>query len=202
MPIESYLAFVAASVAITIVPGPTVTLIIANSLTHGTGAGLRNVFGTQIGVGLLIVILATGLSSVIAALEPIVHWLRLAGAAYLAWLGLRLILWPPEFGPGRAPAPPRGGFVLQGLLVILTNPKVLLVFGAFIPQFVDPARETAGQVLLLGGSFLAIGSITDAAYAILLGRAGRYLSQTRVRLLSRISGTFLLGGAVWLALKR
>lgn len=202
MPIETYLAFIAASLAITIVPGPTVTLIIANSLAHGTGAGLKNVFGTQIAVAFLIVVLAVGLASVVAALEPIFHWLKLAGAAYLAWLGLKLILWPPEFGPGRAPVPPRGGFVLQGLLVILSNPKVLLVFGAFIPQFVDPAQGTAWQVLTLGGTFLVIGSITDSAYAVLLGRAGRYLSQKRVRLLSRISGTFLVGGAVWLVLKR
>ncbi len=114
----------------------------------------------------------------------------------------KMILWPPEFGTGRPPAPPRGGFVLQGFLVILSNPKVLLVFGAFIPQFVDPARGTALQVLLLGRTFLVVGSITDSIYALLLGRAGRYLSQKRVRLMSRVSGCFLIGGAFWLALKR
>lgn len=202
MPIETYLAFMAASLAITIVPGPTVTLIIANSLSHGTAAGLKNVFGTQIGVAILIAILAVGLASVVTVLTPVFYWLKLAGAAYLCWLGLKLILWPPEFGPGKAPAPPRGGFVLQGFIVILSNPKVLLVFGAFIPQFVDPVKGTAWQILLLGGTFLIIGSITDSAYAILLGRAGRYLSQKRVRLMSRVSGSFLIGGAVWLALKR
>jgi len=202
MPIETYLAFIAASLAITIVPGPTVTLIVANSLTHGTSAGLKNVLGTQVGVAILIVILAIGLTSVLAVIEPVFFWLKLAGAAYLAWLGLKLILWPPEFGTGRPPAPPRGGFVLQGFLVILSNPKVLLVFGAFIPQFVDPSRGTALQVLLLGGTFLVIGSITDSLYALLLGRAGRYLSQKRVRLMSRVSGCFLIGGAFWLALKR
>ncbi|MCC6735006.1 MAG: LysE family translocator [Bauldia sp.] len=202
MTIETYLAFIAASLAITIVPGPTVTLIVANSLTYGTMAGLKNVLGGQIGVAILIAILAVGLASVLAVIEPVFFWLKLAGAVYLAWLGLKLILWPPDFSPGNPPAPPRGGFMLQGFLVIMSNPKVLLVFGAFIPQFVDPAKGTALQVLLLGGTFFVIGSLTDSLYAVLLGRAGRYLSQTRVRLMARFSGTFLLGGAVWLALKR
>lgn len=84
MVLQTYLAFVAACLAITIVPGPTVTLVVANSLTHGTRAGLLNVVGTQIGIAFLITVLAIGLASVVATLAPVFDWVKLAGAAYCA----------------------------------------------------------------------------------------------------------------------
>jgi homoserine/homoserine lactone efflux protein len=97
---------------------------------------------------------------------------------------------------------PRGGFVLQGFLVLMANPKALLFFGAFIPQFVDPRGNYAGQIVLLGVTAMAVAMLTDGAYALLTGRAGALLSRARVRLVSRISGAFLIGGGLWLALTR
>ncbi|MCW5695939.1 MAG: LysE family translocator [Bauldia sp.] len=202
MPIETYLAYAAAALAITVVPGPTVTLIIANSLTHGSAAGWKNILGTQLGLGVMIVLLAIGLSWIVGEMAVVFDWLRLAGAAYLIWLGIRLVRNPPGLEAGGTPAPPRGGFVPQGLLVILTNPKVLVVFGAFIPQFVDPNRGTIGQVLLLGATFMVIATITDGAYAVVFGKARGAISRARMRLVGRISGLFLIGGGAWLALTR
>jgi threonine/homoserine/homoserine lactone efflux protein len=100
------------------------------------------------------------------------------------------------------PPPPRGGFFLQGVVVLLANPKVLVFFGAFIPQFVDMQRDTVPQVALLGITFMAIVAMTDAVYALLAGRARTMFSARRTRLLSRISGGFMIGGGVWLALSR
>jgi homoserine/homoserine lactone efflux protein len=198
---ELYLAYFLACVVITTVPGPTVTLIIANSLSHGTRAGLLNVAGTQLGLGVLLAILAVGLSSIIATMGWWFDWLRLAGAAYLVWLGWKLVRAPAAAG-GPGSAPPRGGFVLQGFLVMLSNPKVLLFFGAFIPQFVDPQGDYVGQVALLGATAMAVAMITDGAYAVVTGRAGRLISRRRVRLLSKVSGACLIGGGLWLALTR
>ena len=139
-----------ACLVITIIPGPTVTLIVANSLTHGTRAGLLNVLGTQFGLGLMMLVLAVGLTSLIATMGLWFDWLRLLGAAYLIWLGWKLLrssggLARPSVGPA-----PRGGFVLQGFLVLLGNPKALLWFGAFIPQFVDPSGDYVRQVVCWG----------------------------------------------------
>jgi threonine/homoserine/homoserine lactone efflux protein len=118
------------------------------------------------------------------------------------WIGIKLLRATGDFGaPGSAPEP-RGGFVLQGFLVLMSNPKALLWFGAFIPQFVDPNSNYVGQIVLLGATAVATAAITDGAYAILIGRAGTVLSRTRVRLVSRISGVFLIGGGAWLALTR
>ncbi len=202
MGLDSYLAYLAACLAITVVPGPTVTLIIANSLSHGTRAGLLNIVGTEIGTAFFTTILAAGLAGVLAGLAGWFDWLRIAGALYLCWLGLKLILKPPSLTRADAPRPPRGGFVLQGLLVILSNPKALLVYGAFIPQFVDPSRPSVPQVVLLGVTFMVVGMTTDSIWAIAVGRAGSSLSRSRVRLISRISGMFLVSGGIWLALAR
>jgi threonine/homoserine/homoserine lactone efflux protein len=202
MSLELYLAYVLACFLITIIPGPTVTVIIANSLRHGMRAGLLNVAGTQLGLALMLGILLVGLASIIATMGWWFDWLRLAGAAYLVWIGVKLLRATGDFGaPGSAPEP-RGGFVLQGFLVLMSNPKALLWFGAFIPQFVDPNSNYVGQIVLLGATAMATAAITDGAYAILIGRAGTVLSRTRVRLVSRISGVFLIGGGAWLALTR
>jgi len=202
MSLQLYLAYVVACFVITIIPGPTVTLIFANSLRYGTRAGLLNVLGTQAGLGLMLLILLVGLSSFIATMGWWFDWLRLAGAAYLVWLGWKLLRSPGSLqAPGSVP-PPRGGFFLQGFLVLMSNPKALLWFGAFIPQFVDPKGDYVAQVVLLGLTAMAVAAISDGAYAVLTGRAGAMLSRERVRLASRIGGVCLIGGGAWLALTR
>jgi threonine/homoserine/homoserine lactone efflux protein len=82
------------------------------------------------------------------------------------------------------------------------NPKALLWFGAFIPQFLDPTGDYVGQVVLLGVTAMATAAISDGAYAVLAGGAGRLLSQHRARLLARVSGLCLIGGGAWLAFTR
>ncbi|CAM5222655.1 transporter [Bosea thiooxidans] len=203
MSLDVYAAYLIACMVIIIVPGPTVTLIVANSLKHGTRAGLLNVAGTQLGLGVMVLVAGIGLSSVIAALGHWFEWLRLAGAAYLIWLGWKMFRSAGADLDGHAPArPPRGGFLLQGALVALSNPKTLLFFGAFFPQFLDPSRDHATQIAIMGATALAFAALSDGAYALLSGRAGHLLSQRRVRLLSRFSGGLLVGGGLWLASAR
>jgi threonine/homoserine/homoserine lactone efflux protein len=203
MSLQVYLAFVAACIALALLPGPMVTLVIANGLRHGTRAALTNIAGAQIGLGIVIGIVAIGLTSLMATMGYWFDWVRFAGAAYLVWLGIKLIRAPAEGVTADAPPPPpRGGFFLQGLLVLLSNPKVLVFFGAFIPQFVDMEKDHASQVLLLGFTFNVVAGITDALYALLAGRARSFFSARRTRLMSRISGGFMVGGGIWLALTR
>jgi len=203
MSLELFAAYLVACLVIIIVPGPTVTLIIANSLRHGSRAGLLNVAGTQAGLAIMIAIVGVGLSSVIAAMGHWFDWVRLAGAAYLIWLGWKMYRNAGEIAEGASEArPPRGGFFLQGLLVALSNPKTLVFFGAFFPQFLDPARGHATQIAIMGATTMLFAALSDGAYAILSGRAGRFLSQKRVRLMSKVSGGFLIGGGLWLASTR
>ena len=87
-------------------------------------------------------------------------------------------------------------------MVLLSNPKVLVFFGAFIPQFMDMSRDHVSQVALLGATFMVIAGLTDASYALAAGRARLFFSNHRTRLVSRISGGFMIGGGIWLALTR
>jgi homoserine/homoserine lactone efflux protein len=202
MAIHLYLAFVAACVVIVIVPGPTVTLIIANSLRHGTHAGMLNIAGSQLGFACMIAIVFAGLASLIDAVGVWFDYVRLAGAAYLVWLGIKLLRSSGSLGTTQNAPKPRVGFFAQGFLVAMSNPKALLLFGALFPQFIDPAGDYGSQVLLLGLTAMAIALVFDSTYAILTGRAGILLSQRRIRLLSRASGLCLIGGGAWLALAR
>src|ERR1700756_2480700 len=200
MSLNVYLAFIAACIALALLPGPIVTLLIANGLRHGTRAALINILGVQAGLLIAIGVVAVGLTSLMATMGYWFDWVRFAGTAYLVWLGIKLIRFPVEGVKADAPPPPpRGGFFLQGLLVLLSNPKVLVFFGAFIPQFMDMSKDHVSQVTLLGATFMVTAGITDAIYALLAGRARLFFSARRTRLLSRVSGGIMIGGGAWVA---
>lgn len=199
------LAFIAACIAIIIVPGPTVTVIIANSVRAGSRAGLLNVAGTQLGLVLMVGILALGLETVMRFMADAFIYLKLMGAAYLIWLGFQLWLANGSMvNPDSSTVRKRSdsGYFWQGFLVIWSNPKALFFFGAFIPQFIVPGGSAALQTAILGLIFMVVGAVFDGLYAIAAGKAGSWLNQSNVRLVERISGTFLIGGGLWLALSK
>src|SRR5260370_32713182 len=142
MSLNVYLAFVAGCVALALLPGTVVTLVIANDLRHGKSAALTNIAGVEAGLAIVIGIVAIGLTALMATMGYWFDWVRFAGAAYLVWLGIRLIRSPVEGVDADAPPPPpRRGFFLPGFVVLLSHPKVLVLFGAFIPQFMDMSRD-------------------------------------------------------------
>jgi len=198
---SSYYAFVIAATALAIVPGPTVTVIIANSLKHGTRAGLMNVLGTQIGVVIWLAIAALGLGAAIKLMGVWFDLLRYVGATYLVWLGFKLYRSKGDLAVATERVRPNGSFLLQGLVVILSNPKMLVLFGALIPPFIPQGADVMTSTLHLGLTFAAIALVGDSSYAVMAGRAGKWLSQKRIRLLEIVSGTCLIGGAAWMVLK-
>src|ERR1700724_2368843 len=203
MSLQVYFAFLAACIALALLPGPVVTLVIANGLRHGTRAALTNILGVHVGLSIVIGIVGSGLTSLMATMGYWCGWVRFAGAAYLIWLGIKLIRASVAGVKADAPPPPpRGGFFLQGFVVLLSNPKVLVFFGAFIPQFLDMSRDHVSQVALLGVTFMITGAITDSIYAVLAGRARAFFSERRARVRSRVSGGFMIVGGVWLELTR
>ncbi len=201
MSLELWVTYLIACIAIVIVPGPAVSLIVANSVRYGQRAGLANVAGIQLGTTLALTVLVVGLASVMSFVSQWFEWLRLAGAAYLVWLGFKLLRSNGQLAAAQA-KPTNSGFFTQGFLVSVTNPKMLLFFGAFIPQFVDPATDPVYQLVVLGLTFIVVATLLDSGYAILVGNVRNWLSQTRVRFLERVSGIILIGGGIWLALAR
>jgi homoserine/homoserine lactone efflux protein len=201
MSTDSFIAFVFAATALALVPGPTVTVIIANSLKHGTRAGLGNVLGTQAGVVIWLAIAALGLGAAIKVMGVWFDVLRYAGAAYLVWLGIKLFMSKGDLAVATDRARPKGSFFLQGFVVIMSNPKMLVLFGALIPPFIPLGADVSKYTLLLGLLFAAIALTGDTAYALLAGRAGTWLSRSRIRAIEIISGCCLVGGAAWMVLK-
>jgi homoserine/homoserine lactone efflux protein len=202
MPLENLFAYVVATMIFVAIPGPSVTLFIANSLGHGTRAGLTTVAGSQCGILIAITAVGIGLTSFMEAMG---HWfevLRFVGAAYLIWLGVKMLRTPVLSDAMLTPPAPRGGFALQGFLVAISNPKTLAFFGAFLPQFLDPAGNRPTQIAIMGAAFLIIAAIGDGSYALLAGRARTLMTGRRLRLMSRLGGLFIVGGGVWLALAR
>jgi threonine/homoserine/homoserine lactone efflux protein len=199
--LATLIPYLGACFILAIVPGPTVTVILANSLRSGTLAGLSIIAGTQIGLVTMIAVVALGLEAVMGFMAFAFDWIKLAGAAYLIWLGYNMLRSKGDLGMASAgPAKGYSRLMLDGFLVIWSNPKALIFLGAFLPQFVSAEGATFPQVMVLGLFFMLIAGATDAIYAVLGGRARSLLSAARVRLLSRVSGAILMAGGVWLAL--
>ncbi len=204
MDLDLYLTFVLASIVLILIPGPVVTLVVANSLAHGAGRALVTVAGTQSAMALQLAAVALGMSSLIALFATWFEWLRWLGVAYLLWLGIqRWRVRPSENGDAPLLTASSRALFWQGFLVAATNPKVLFFYAAFFPQFVDPARPLAIQLGVLGVSFLVIALLLDGSYALLAGRLRQFLRAPRGRRLAdRIAGTLLIGTGLWLALAR
>lgn len=201
MSYESFFAFCVAAAALALVPGPTVTVIIANSLRYGSRAGLLNVAGTQAGFVIWLGIAAMGLGAAIKLMGTWFDVLRWAGAAYLVWLGIKMLLSKGDLAVAVDRARPHGSFFLQGFVVIISNPKMLVLFGAMIPPFLSKDGNMMQQTLLLGFTFMVIAAVGDTLYALMAGKAGLWLSRSRIRAIEIVSGVCLTAGGVWMALR-
>lgn len=201
---ELYSAFVLATAVLIILPGPIVSLVIANSLTHGTRTGLTTVGGAQAAVVIQLIVVALGLTSIMGVMAEWFDWLRWLGAAYLIWLGIQKWRAKPLLPEERPSGNARGSAVFwQGFLVAMTNPKLLLFLAAFFPQFMDPAAPAGPQLALLCPTFLVVAALFDGGYALVAGRARGWMRNRRhIQIGERVVGSFLIGAGAWLALAR
>ncbi|MEO9298747.1 LysE family translocator [Devosia alba] len=201
--LTTLIPYLGACFLLAIVQGPTVTVIVANALARGTGAGLAIVAGTQAGFLVMTLVVALGMQALVAFMGWAFDWIKLLGAAYLVWLGWKMWRSDGDLGAARAEkTKSRRAMAVEGFLVILSNPKALIFLGAFLPQFVDVTQPTFPQVMALGLFFMLVAGSTDAVYAIVAGRARHLLSAGRVQAISRVSGLILMAGGVWLALQK
>ena len=200
MGIEQIIYYCLACFVVVIVPGPTVTLIIANTLSFGTRAGIFNVVGTQLGLILMIGLLAIGFQVVAKQLEWFLIVIRFLGAIYLVWLGYKIFTSPSLRQKVSDKKYFNNKFILQGFLVIWSNPKAFLFLGAFIPQFLNINQLTEFQIIYLGLLFMLIGAIFDSAYAVVFGKFKNLMSSSYLKFLNRIGGSLLALLGLWLAI--
>lgn len=197
------LPYIAACLLFAIVPGPSVTVVVANSLARGTQAGLLTILGTEIAMLSMVVIVALGLEAVMALVSEAFTIIKFAGAAYLVWIGFKMFTSSGKLEMGTpGERLPLGRYVWQGALINWSNPKTLLFLGAFLPQFLDMSRPAFDQIIVLGLIVMAVATTTDMFYAIIAGRARQVLTVARVRTMNRVSGLILMCGGVWLAFQK
>lgn len=201
------LAFAGVSLLLAVTPGPDMAVVTKNALAHGR----RGVFLTTSGIALALVIWVTatavGLSALLRASEGILLALKIAGAAYLAYLGVRTLLesraQPADLLAGAPPAAPAHAVFRQGFLSAISNPKLGVFFVTFLPQFVLPGQPVLARLLVLGVVFALIGWAWMNVYGLFVTRLRDFITAPRVRQwMQRITGVVLLGFGARLALER
>jgi threonine/homoserine/homoserine lactone efflux protein len=190
--------FVLAALLLLLTPGPAVLYIVTRTLEQGRRAGVVSMLGVHAGTLVHVAAAAAGVSAVLAASAAAFAVVKDIGAAYLVYLGVRRILDRRPVltdEPGGAAPRLRRAF-LDGAVVNVLNPKTALFFLAFLPQFVDVARGAVGaQILWLGVLFVALGLVTDGAYALAAGTAGNWIKRNRgyLKFERYVSGTVFIG---------
>lgn len=192
------LVFTASTLALLVVPGPSVVYVVARSLEHGRAAGLMSMLGLETGALLHVAAAAGGLTALLASSPWAFTTLRYVGAAYLISMGIRQFL-ERHHGvahEGSSTSPSKLHLFRAGVLVDVLNPKTGLFFLAFLPQFVDPARGAAStQIIVLGLCFVALAVLTDGTYALVAGalRPKVTASGRGQRLIRRVTGAVYTG---------
>ena len=202
MTVETLLAFTLAMVVLSLTPGPGSLTVIARALSGGFWSGLAAVVGLVLGDLLYLVLAVVGLSALATVMGELFLVVKILGAAYLVWLGIKSWRAPVDPGSVRPSADRRGLWRSFGLGVFATlgNVKVILFYVAFVPTFVEVAALSPWDVALFCAVVAAVLLPALGGYAFLAARAGRlFRSERALRRLNRVSGGLLVGAGVAVA---
>ena len=201
------IAFAGVSLLLAVTPGPDMAVVTRNALAHGR----RGVVLTTSGIALALVIWVTatavGLSALLRSSGEVLFLLKIVGACYLAYLGVRTLLEsrarPADLLAATPPAAPAHAVFRQGFLSAISNPKLGVFFVTFLPQFVLPGQPVLPRLLELGVTFALIGWIWMNVYGLFVTRLRHVITAPRVRQwMQRVTGVVLLGFGARLALER
>lgn len=196
MDLNTWLIYLLAALGLSLSPGPNGLLALTHGALHGRRKALYTISGGALG---FVAVIALSMFGIGALLKTSLLWLTVMkwlGGAYLVWLGIQVWRAPPIGLAASAPAAPRAGWSLfrQGALSALTNPKGILFFAAFLPQFIDPARSLLLQFLVMAGSFAAIEVATELFIASMAHRISPWLRRVGRRFNQACGGVFMAIG--------
>ena len=197
MAFDIWAAFAGASVLLLLIPGPTVILVMSYALAHGRRVALASAAGVAAGDFAAMSASLLGLGALILASATLFTVLKWGGAAYLVWLGWKLIRSRAETVVFEAPRTEARGIAWHAFVVTALNPKSIAFFIAFVPQFVDPAAPVMPQFIILVGTFVVLAALNVLVYAVLADRLRARIARPSVRLwLARTGGGCLVGMGV------
>src|ERR1039457_634982 len=206
LPTGHLLAFSLISFALIVVPGPNVIFVISRSLMLGRAAGVGTAVGGQVGVYTQVTAVAFGIGALVERSVAVFTVIKLAGAAYLVYLGVQAIRHRRSLGAALDAMAERktiGRILRDGFVVGVSNPKAIVFFAAVLPQFVDrSAGHVPVQMLLLGAVFIAIAGLCDSSWALAAGTARAWLARSprRLELVGGTGGLVMIGIGASLAL--
>lgn len=206
MTIQLWLAFVAASTLLLLIPGPTILLVLSYALSQGRTVALATATGVALGDFVAMTASLLGLGALVLASATLFAALKWVGAAYLVWLGVKLLRAPPAVGlhaeTGLPPVTPRAVF-LHAAAVTALNPKSIAFFIAFVPQFLNPAAPLLPQFAILIATFVGLAALNALAYALLADQMRARIARPSVlRAMSRAGGLALIAMGVLTATLR
>lgn len=195
--LDTWLIYLLAATGLSLSPGPNSLLALTHGALHGGRMTTFTIMGGALGFVVLIALSMFGIGALLAASAGWLVAMKWVGGAYLAWLGIQVWRSPPIEARVQGVAAPRGGASMfrQGALSALTNPKGLLFFAAFLPQFVDPARSLVTQFAIMAGTFALIEILTEAVIAGAAHRISPWLARTGRRFNRACGGVFVAIGA-------
>ena len=197
-----YISFLLVSFGLIVIPGPNLIVIVSTSIAHGRQRGLQTVAGTSLAMAIQLFVTAVCTSSFIQLMAEGFSILKWAGVAYLVYLGIRHFM--QALGPrGRINDVSASSTFYRGFIVSLSNPKTLLFFSAFLPQFISSTEHYLQQMSILASTFLLMAVILDSCYALL---ASRIIASLRKHNISNVqhvfSGLLYFAASAWLAITR
>lgn len=201
------IAFAGVSILLAVTPGPDMAVVTKNALAHGRRGVFLTTSGIALGLTVWAVATAVGISAVLRASSELLFVLKLVGAAYLAYLGVRALIEsrqkPKDLLEGLPPAAPAHAVFRQGFFSCISNPKLGVFFVTLLPQFVLPGQEALPRLLELGLIFAAIGWAWMNLYGLFVTRLREIITASRVRQwMQRVTGAVLLAFGARLALER
>jgi len=196
MALHTWLLYLVAALGLSLTPGPNSLLVLTHGALHGQRKTLFTVAGGALGFLLLIALSMLGIGALLQASAHALTILKFAGGAYLVWLGIGLWRAPPVHLQTDAASADRRGAALfrQGLLTAISNPKALLFYGAFLPQFIDPARELLAQFVVMATIFVAVEIGVEYLLALLAHRIRPWLERAGKRFNRVCGGLFVAMG--------
>ncbi len=203
MELHVYAAFVIATMIMIALPGPSVLLTVAHSISFGWKCGIVTVAGATIGIAVQLIIAAIGLTSLLSVVAEAFEWLRWAGAGYLIYLGVKQ--WRNTSNPIEleTSSVSKKNLFFQGLVITIPNPKSLIFIAAFLPQFINTANPIELQFAIIVPTFLVITFTITSVWALIAGKAREFLrSQRALQSMSRTAGGLMIAAGIGLAAAR
>jgi len=201
MTLEMYVAYVAATLIVLAIPGPTIMLVVSYALTQGRKSSFASVIGVGLGDATAATASLMGLGAILAASAVAFSVLKWVGAAYLIWLGIKM--WrsrPQSLAPHQVADVAANKIFWHAYVVTALNPKGIIFFMAFLPHFIVPNAPVIPQLALLGSTFVVLGVFNAAVYALAAAALGKKLrSPSLLRLVNKIGGAFLVSAAAMTA---